>query len=267
MFSFSISKINGILNFKNFLEPEHRNTSAFWCIQKADEIYNWNDFDEFIIHTHDYGDGNHYTFSKHDGYNNLVPCFLFHAWPAAKINDYSLLTKEIDNNGRNTHEINKVGWIGATTTHPNRKTLLEIGDNNKEIFDIIDMTWIRFGNNINDSINYISIPDLVKKYSVLIDIEGAGYSARLKTLLWSHRPLLIVDRPYKEYFFEFLEEWVHYIPVKRDMSDLVKKTNWCLSNYDKALRIAENAYQFSKKYLTREACYEKWNEIIVSRSV
>jgi hypothetical protein len=95
-----------------------------------------------------------------------------------------------------------------------------------------------------------------------MDIEGNGYSGRLKHLLWSHRPLLIVDRPYKEFFFEFLKEWEHYIPVKRDLSDLVEKTQWCFNHYDKALQIAENAYHFSKKYLTRDACYDKWNNII-----
>ena len=46
------------------------------------------------------------------------------------------------------------------------------------------------------------------------------------------------------------------------LTDLIEKTKWCLNNYDKALIIAENAFQFSKLYLTRDACYEKWNSII-----
>lgn len=75
---------------------------------------------------------------------------------------------------------------------------------------------------------------------------------------------MLVDRPGKEYFFEFLEEWRHYIPVKRDLSDLVEKAKWCIDNYDQAKQIAENAYEFSKKYLTRDACYEQWNKIITN---
>jgi hypothetical protein len=125
------------------------------------------------------------------------------------------------------------------------------------------MNWIKVNNQIKlNATKYISFEDLVKTYSILIDIEGNGYSGRLKYLLWSHRPILLVDRPHKEYFFEFLEEWKHYIPVKRDLSDLVEKTQLCLLNYSKALEIAENAYEFSKKYLTREACYKQWNNII-----
>lgn len=143
-----------------------------------------------------------------------------------------------------------------------RTKLLEIGNNNKDLFDIFDMYWINSGNIRLNSNKYISTPELVKKYSILIDIEGNGYSGRVKHLLWSHRPLLLVDRPHKEFFFEFLKEWEHYIPVKRDLSDLIEKTKWCLENYDKALIIAENAFQFSKLYLTRDACYDKWNNII-----
>jgi hypothetical protein len=95
------------------------------------------------------------------------------------------------------------------------------------------MYWINSGNIQLNSSKYISTPELVEKYSILIDIEGNGYSGRLK----------------------------HYIPVKRDLTDLIEKTKWCLNNYDKALQIAENAYRFSKLHLTRDTCYNKWNDI------
>jgi len=96
----------------------------------------------------------------------------------------------------------------------------------------------------------------------LIDFPGCGFSARVKHLLWSHRPLLLVNRDTKEYYYEHLKEWEHYIPVKSDLSDLVEKAQWCVGNYDKARIIAENAYEFSKKYLTRDACYKRWDELI-----
>ena len=265
---FCVSKINRNLIFKDLGGYETRNPSTFWCIQKADEKYNWNDFNEIIIHTDDYENNNDdLTYSKKDNYNNLVPDFNFHSWPQVGINDYEKFVKEIDNAGLKNYEINKVGWIGNTNTNIMRKKLLKIGDNNKELFDILDMYWMHSRNIQLNSSKYISTPDLVQKYSILIDIEGNGYSGRLKHLLWSHRPLLLVDRPHKEFFFEFLKEWEHYIPVKRDLSDLIEKTKWCLNNYDKALIIAENAFQFSKLYLTRDACYDKWNNIICSRSL
>jgi hypothetical protein len=141
--------------------------------------------------------------------------------------------------------------------------MMAIGNAHPEWFDFMDMKWIRSGNIQLRSTKYISTPDLVKTYSMLIDIEGAGpYSARLKTLLWSHRPLLFVERPGKEFFFEHLKAWTHYIPVKRDLSDLLEKTKWCIENYEKAFIIGENAFQFSQIYLTRKHCYSTWNCII-----
>lgn len=263
---FSITKKNGELIFKDYGGYAYRNPSTFWCIQKADEIYNWKDFNEIKIHTGDYERNiRNYTYSKRNSYTNLVPDFNFHSWPRVGINDYESFVKEIDNSGLNPYEIHKVGWIGNTKTNYRRKQLFNIGNANNELFDIFDMNWISTDKILLNSTNYISTPHLVKKYSMLIDIEGNGYSGRLKYLLWSHRPLLLVDRPHKEFFFEFLKEWEHYIPVKRDLSDLVEKAKWCKDNYDKALQIAENAYQFSKIHLTRNACYEKWNNIIVSQ--
>jgi hypothetical protein len=263
--TFCFSKINGKLIFEDLGGYETRNPSTFCVIQKADEKYNWNDFTEIKIYTSDYeNNDNDYTYSKQNSYNNLVPDWIFHSWPEVGINDYETFVKEIDDSGLNNYEINKVGWIGNTGTNFRRKTLLEISNNNKELFDIFDMNWVPSGNTILNSTKYISTPELVKRYSILIDIEGNGYSGRLKHLLWSHRPLLIVDRPHKEFFFEFLKEWEHYIPVKRDLSDLIEKTKWCIDNYDKALQLAENAYQFSKLHLTRNACYDKWNNVIIS---
>jgi hypothetical protein len=109
-----------------------------------------------------------------------------------------------------------------------------------------------------------SLPDLVAKYNVLIDIEVNNYSASMKYLLWSRRPLLIVDRVYKEYFFKHLLPWVHYIPVKSDLSDLIDRTTWVLNpaNQDEARIIAENAFEFAKSELTRDACYRRCNEVI-----
>ena len=261
--SFVIEKIDGQLLFNDLGGYETRNASTFWCIQKADEIYNWSDFPKLKINTGDYeNNSNDYTYSKQNSYDNLIPDFIFHSWPQVNIKDYEMFVNDIDNAGLNNYEIHKVCWIGNTNTNFRRQQMLQIGDINKDLFDFFHMDWIPSDNIILNSTKYMSTPELVKNYSILIDIEGIGYSGRLKHLLWSHRPLLLVDRPHKEYFFEFLKEWEHYIPVKRDLSDLVEKTKWCMNNYDKALQIAENAYQFSKLHLTRNACYNKWNSII-----
>jgi len=99
--------------------------------------------------------------------------------------------------------------------------------------------------NIDSSIpNYLSLPDLIK-YKYLIDIGGNGYSGRLKFLLFSKRPLLIVDRDYIEYFHDELIPYQHYIPVKMDLSDLLEQINWMVLNPEKSLEIANNAFCYA----------------------
>jgi hypothetical protein len=204
--------------------------------------------------------GNEYAYSSGSSYATTVPDFNFHCWKEAGIDDYDETIKLIDEAGQKPFEVNKVGWIGSMN-HRRRK-LYDIGHDHQDLFDIQEITWINTGDVKLFASNYMSMPDLVKKYSILIDIEGAGYSGRLKHLLWSHRPLLLIDRPHKEFFFENLKPWEHYIPVERDLSDLVEKAKWCVDHYDEALKIAENAYNFCKSNLTREACYKQWDKII-----
>ena len=73
-----------------------------------------------------------------------------------------------------------------------------------------------------------------------------------------------MDRPHKEFFYEHLIAWEHYIPVERDLGDLVEKTKWCLDNYEKAQEIAEKAYLFAQEHLTRNAAYKQLNRIIMN---
>lgn len=265
MWYFTFKKKDGKLIFNDVDGYEFRNPSTIWCITEADKIYNWKDFDEIVVNTNDFEDDpNALTYSKTNGnYSRIIPDFHFHYWPQVGIDDYNQVIKEVHEAGCNSPLVNKVGWIGNVDTHPNRRRLLNISRNHSNLMDIHTMRWLPGcdGKHLKYT-KYMSLPELVSNYSMLIDIEGRGYSGRLKYLLWSHRPVLLIDRPHHEYFYEHLLPWVHYIPVKRDLSDIVEKIMWCKSNPTKAQEIADNAYEFSKKHLTREACFKKWNEIL-----
>ena len=163
--SFSISKIGGKLIFKDLGGYETRNPSTFWCIQKADEIYEWDDFSEIKIYTGDFeNDINNYSYSKQNSYINLVPDFNFHSWEQVGINDYENFVKDIDISGLTNYEIHKVGWIGSINTNFRRKQMLEIANDNNELFDIFDCgNWVRISNNVQLKSNkYIFTPELVK---------------------------------------------------------------------------------------------------------
>jgi len=265
--SFTVKKVNGELIFTDNGGYESRNPSTMWCIRQADAVYKWPDFTEIKLVTDDYENADtDYTYSKQNSFNRLIPDFTFHAWPETGLTDYNTFVDAISAAGLQPAIKNCVGWIGNPNTNVRRNLLLQIGGAHPDMFELTGMRWRGGpqGQQMNAT-RYISTPDLVQTYAVLLDIEGVGFSARLKHLLWSHRPVLLVDRPHKEFFFQYLKEWIHYIPVKRDLSDLVEITRWTFDNYEKACVIANNAYEFCQKYLTRDACYKQWDSVIMGR--
>jgi hypothetical protein len=153
--------------------------------------------------------------------------------------------------------INKVGWLGnfysadeTVPEHYTRPILKEYGDKYPEIFDFVHI--FPQGSLIHAGIpGYKSLADLTQ-YKYLIDIGGNGWSGRLKWLLFTRRTLFVVDRNYIDYFFNDLKPFVHYIPVKMDLTDLLKQFMWAVNNPERAAEIAENARQFADANFTEE---------------
>lgn len=270
----TVQKSDGKLIFIDAGGYQTRNVSTIWCIQQADKIYNWKDFPKITIKTGDFISGDSekllreriygYSSASNNSYNNLIPDFNFHYWPQVGFDDYEKITHELAQIGTTECEIKKAGWVGCLQTSHKRVILHNIGQKNQNIMDIIGMNWTSASNNnqIQKSTIYISLHELIQKYALLIDVEGYGYSGRFKYLLWSRRPVIFVKRKFNEYWFKELKEWIHYIPCNEDLSNIVDIINWSLDNYDEAMQIAENAYEFAKIHLTRNASYIRWNEII-----
>ncbi len=53
-----------------------------------------------------------------------------------------------------------------------------------------------------------------------------------------------------------MKPFVHYVPVKSDLSDLIEKIHWCKTHNDKCREIAKNARLFFAKYITEESVYD-----------
>jgi hypothetical protein len=263
MQQFTVAKRNGVMQYTDMGGYESRNASCIWCINQANLHFGWDDFPELTIHTGDYEPSpTVYTFSKHNSTVRTVPDFNFHAWPEVGIDDYEQTVDAVHERGLQPAVQHKVGWIGSLHTCATRQAMFDIGRRRPDLFDIREMQWTNSGQTRLGSTQYISLPDLVAEYSILVDIEGNGYSGRLKYLLWSHRPLLLVDRPHREFFFDAFEPWVHYIPVDRTCSDLLEKAQWCVDHYPEAMQMAERAYQKSRETLTRLACYRQWDRVV-----
>ena len=70
--------------------------------------------------------------------------------------------------------------------------------------------------------------------------------------------LLIVKSPknYSIWFTPLLKEYIHYIPIKEDLSDLIDKIKWCQQNDTKCKEIAYASYNLAINELTLEKALE-----------
>ena len=206
-----------------------------------------------------------FTFAAGEYSENLIPDFNFSGWPEVGVYDYSETCAEIVKASKRDVKYNQLFWAGNSNTHRNRKRFVEMtkGDPRVHAHDVIN--WVpEAGLPRLKPISgvYTSLPDHCN-YKYLIDIEGCGYSGRVKHLLHTGRPLFYVKRYWQEYFSFDLEPFVHYIPVENDLSDFYEKLEWAFDNDAECERIAKNAQEFAINNLKKEDAVDKWRDTLV----
>lgn len=182
-------------------------------------------------------------------YQNAGPDFSAVSWGSAQIGNYVNETKLIIEASKKKPLYDQVGWQGNQYNHPKRQILMDIGQQHPHIFNFTHFTNDLFNTN---SPLYVTHHELAERFAYIVDVEGVGYSARLKYLLFTNRPLFLVYREFVVYFEVDLHPFVHYIPVKPDLSDLVEKFKWAKEHPAKAAKIAQNAFDYAVANLTHE---------------
>jgi hypothetical protein len=67
----------------------------------------------------------------------------------------------------------------------------------------------------------------------------------------------------KDWFYDLMEPWKHYIPVDENLTDLWDRYRWAEDNPEKAKKIAEEATKLSVYLLSSEYMDELYNELFV----
>lgn len=95
-------------------------------------------------------------------------------------------------------------------------------------------------------------------YKYLIHVDGHVSAFRLSLELSMGCCILLVKslNDWKLWFSDMLEPYVHYVPVKSDLSDLITQIEWCLKHDKKCQNIAQNALTFYNKFLTKEGIFD-----------
>lgn len=234
-------------------ESKERDENLFFLIKETVKRFNIVKDFEVKINTGNRYLGKYSISVTEKMYQDGFPSYIFYKWSERNIPDYEILCSSFENKFPST---NKIGWIGSI-----------FGNSRNNFFEI--SKTLSFVESIESNIIYngqakvyLNFQEQIDKWKYLIDLEGFGFSARVPILLRSPRIIFLVDRTYKEWYYELLEPWVHYIPVKSDFSDL--QNNYEVLERDKKLQsfISSNQKEFAKKYLTRDAALLKIAQII-----
>lgn len=189
----------------------------------------------------------------------FVPCFSFVNWRQAKIDSYKDAVNEISEKGKQTPQDERIFWLGNPEEGDAliiRHHLLTFGKEHN-FCNFIDSgeNHVFLDGRDKNSKAFISMADQTEnKY--LLDVEGWGYSGRLKFLLFSRRPVFVVERPWNEFWFEKCKPWEHFIPVKKDFSDLEKNWKKVEESKDLYQQIAGGALNFAREFLSYEAAMD-----------
>ena len=113
--------------------------------------------------------------------------------------------------------------------------------------DIIDPSQFRF-KLASQEMNNIS----KSNYKYILNIDGYVSAFRLSSELSMNSVVLLVNSDYKLWFSDMLEPYIHYVPVNKDLNDLITQIEWCKKNDKKCEEIASNAVLFHSKYLSKD---------------
>lgn len=204
-----------------------------------------------------------------EGYQDIAaPDFVFGGWPEAGISDFTLSCEGLAAAGDAPSKTSLLGWYGNAGVHISRQRFVQLASSMPDRIEAVDVgNWHGRGDRLdqvgrNSSGNVMTMPEQVSRFRYLIDIEGAGYSGRLKMFLHSGRPVLVQDRPWREWFWPRLIPWKHYIPVRNDFSDLVEVLDRLDREPDRAKEIGLEGQRFARENLTVHGAAEHWRKLL-----
>jgi hypothetical protein len=82
-------------------------------------------------------------------------------------------------------------------------------------------------------------------YRYQIDIDGVANAWGFFDKLLMGSCILKVESPYRQWFYDGIRRWEHYVPVRNDLSNLMDRLEWCFDNAAEAQRIAYNGQAFA----------------------
>lgn len=79
------------------------------------------------------------------------------------------------------------------------------------------------------------------KYKYLVSIDGNAAAWKRVPWIMLSNSVLFLQHKFVQYFYPAMKPWVHYVPLKDDISDIFDKFCWAKENEKKVQEISSNA--------------------------
>ena len=106
----------------------------------------------------------------------------------------------------------------------------------------------------------------LETYRASLVLDGNTLPDRLPFSLFTMTAVLKQESPLREAWYSLLKPYVHYIPVKHDLSDLESQLQWALSNATRLHTIAANGAKLAMRHLSRRGQLCHWSSLLQSLS-
>ncbi|XP_012874789.1 PREDICTED: protein O-glucosyltransferase 1 [Dipodomys ordii] len=160
---------------------------------------------------------------------------------------------------------NSTAYFRGSRTSPERDPLILLSRKNPKLVDA-EYTKNQAWKSMKDTLGKPAAKDvhLVDhcKYKYLFNFRGVAASFRFKHLFLCGSLVFHVGDQWLEFFYPQLKPWVHYIPVKTDLSNVQELLQFVKANDDIAQEIAERGSQFIMNHLQMDdiTCY--WENLL-----
>lgn len=196
--------------------------------------------------------------------HKAYPCWMFNDWFEVGVNDYEQLIRDMEYKGtHNKYEYEKMIWRGAWSVP--KRHFCELGKTYPWI-DAYETRDPTYGPAYLHCKHRIDLAEHTK-WKYLMDIGGEkygdGYSARLKSFMFSNRVVFVQDRPCGDMTFDLLKDGENCIFVKKDFSDLEEKYKWVESQGERFQQeMAGRLLEVGKNHCRREHAYARIRELV-----
>ncbi|XP_072120419.1 protein O-glucosyltransferase 3 [Mobula birostris] len=146
-------------------------------------------------------------------------------------------------------------WRGRDSSEERLK-LVRISRKNRDLLDagITAYFFFREEEKALGKAQLISFFDFFK-YKYQVNVDGTVAAYRFPYLMLGDSLVLKQDSKYYEHFYKSLKPWIHYIPVRRDLSDLIEKIKWVKDNDAEAQKIARSGQVLARDLLQPSSLY------------